>query len=158
MIIRKIETKVETRTTEGWGTVRTQRIGTAGGISQFGASVQTLLPGARSSLRHWHETTDEMIYVLSGEVTVTENDVDHLLQPGDAACWPAGMAVAHTLSNRSSQPSSYFVVGTRSDKDVCHYEEIGQTMHSDGEMWKFVDASGNVLRAGRADENPWSSS
>jgi uncharacterized cupin superfamily protein len=157
MIIRNTDLTTESRTSEGWGTVETQRVGDAGGITQFGASVQTLLPGARSSLAHWHEATDEMLYVLSGEVTVTENDVDHVLHAGDAACWPAGVAVAHTVSNRSNESCSYFVVGTRSKKDVCHYEEIGQVMHSDGETWKFVDASGKLLRAGRADENPWTS-
>jgi uncharacterized cupin superfamily protein len=155
MIIQKNETKTETRTAEGWGTVETQRIGDAGGIAQFGASVQTLLPGARSSLKHWHEATDEMLYVLSGEVTVTENAVDHVLRAGDAACWPAGVAVAHTVSNRSSAPCSYFVVGTRSNKDVCHYEEIGQIMSSDGERWTMTDRDGRVLREGHADESPW---
>jgi uncharacterized cupin superfamily protein len=155
MIIRKNQTTTDTRTNEDWGTVETMRYGDAGGISQFGASVQTLLPGARASLRHWHETTDEMIYVLAGEVTVTENDVDHVLYAGDAACWPAGVAVAHTLSNRSTLPCSYFVVGTRSTTDVCHYEEIGQIMHSDGTGWKFVDREGRVLREGRAGDNPW---
>jgi uncharacterized cupin superfamily protein len=155
MIVRKKESQVETRTAEGWGTVETRRIGDAGGMSQLGASVQTLLPGARSSLRHWHETTDEMLYVLSGEVTVSENDVDCVLHAGDAACWPAGVAVAHTVSNRSSEPCSYFVVGTRSKKDVCHYEEIGQIMSSDGERWTMTDREGRVLREGHADESPW---
>jgi uncharacterized cupin superfamily protein len=155
MIFRAHEVNTESRTSECWGTVETRRIGDAGGISQFGASAQTLLPGARSSLQHWHEATDEMLYVLSGEVTVTENDTDHVLRAGDAACWPAGVAVAHTVSNRSTEPCSYFVVGTRSSKDVCHYEEIGQIMESDGERWKFVDREGRVLREGLATENPW---
>jgi uncharacterized cupin superfamily protein len=157
MIVKNSEAPIESRTSDGWGTVHTQRFGDAGGITQFGASLQTLEPGARSSLKHWHEATDEMLFVVSGEVTVTENDVDSVLRAGDAASWPAGAAVAHTVSNRSNAPCSFFVVGTRASTDVTHYEEIGQTMHTDGVTWKLVDASGKLLRAGRADENPWAS-
>jgi uncharacterized cupin superfamily protein len=155
MILKNSDVSIESRTSDGWGTVHTQRYGDNGGITQFGASLQTLEPGARSSLKHWHEATDEMLLVISGELTVTENDVDSVLRAGDAACWPAGVVVAHTVSNRSNAPCSFFVVGTRASKDVTHYEEIGQTMYSDGETWKLVDASGKLLRAGRADENPW---
>jgi uncharacterized cupin superfamily protein len=158
MIIRNTDLTTESRTSEGWGTVETQRLSDAGGIAQFGASIQTLLPGARSSLKHWHEATDEMLYVLSGEVTVSEDDVDHVLREGDAACWPAGLAVAHSVSNRSSESCSYFVVGTRSSKDVCHYEEIGQVLHSNGERWKLVDREGRTLREGLATDNPWAHS
>jgi len=38
----------------------------AGGLTQFGAFTETLPPGSRSSLRHWHVTEDEFIYMLSG--------------------------------------------------------------------------------------------
>ncbi len=155
MILRKANVSSESRTGEGWGTVETTRIGDAGGLTQFGVSIQTLLPGARASLAHWHEKTDEMLYVLSGELTVIENDVAQVLVAGDAACWPAGVAVAHTVANRSASPCSYVVVGTRSTQDVCHYEEIGETMHTDGDQWKIVDRGGRVLREGRAGENPW---
>ena len=35
------------------------RLGDAAGLTQFGANLFTLEPGARSSLRHWHEAEDE---------------------------------------------------------------------------------------------------
>jgi uncharacterized cupin superfamily protein len=155
MIIRKHQPTTETRSSDGWGTVHTERFGDVGGITQFGASLQTLEPGARSSLKHWHEATDEMLFVVSGELTVTEDNVDYVLRAGDAACWPAGVAVAHTVSNRSNAPCSFFVVGTRASKDVTHYEEIGQIMHVDEYGWRFTDREGRVLREGSATENPW---
>jgi oxalate decarboxylase/phosphoglucose isomerase-like protein (cupin superfamily) len=39
---------------------------------QFGAFVEILQPGSRSSLRHWHSAEDEMVYVLEGRVTLVE--------------------------------------------------------------------------------------
>lgn len=129
----------------------TVRVSDAGGITQFGASVQTLQPGAMSSVRHWHEREDEFLYVLSGEVTITENDGKHLLQPGDAACWPAGVPDAHTVSNESAQACSYLIVGTRLTHDVCHYPDAGRTLHTEGSTWRMVDSAGVVLESGRVD-------
>ena len=39
------------------------RLGQAGGLTQFGANLVILAPGARSSLRHWHRHEDEFVMV-----------------------------------------------------------------------------------------------
>lgn len=96
----------------------------AGGLTQFGAFVEMLMPGSRSSDRHWHETEDEFLYVLDGHPTVIENDGPHLLAPGDAAAWPAGVANAHQVANMSDAPCRYLVVGARLPSDRVHYAEV----------------------------------
>jgi uncharacterized cupin superfamily protein len=96
----------------------------AGGLTQFGAFTETLMPGSQSSQRHWHEAEDEFLYVLDGEVTVVEEDGEHLLTPGQVACWPKGVANGHCLRNRSARPVLYLVVGTRLAEDRCHYPDI----------------------------------
>ena len=149
MIIRSNQPAVQRESREGFGTFDTARYSDAGCLTQFGSHVQTLQPGARSSNRHWHEREDEFLYVLAGEVTVTEDDGEHLLHVGDAACWPAGIANAHHVSNRSAAPCSYLVVGTRLTQDVCHYPDLGRTLYSEGETWRMVDADGQVLKTGR---------
>jgi uncharacterized cupin superfamily protein len=149
MIIRKGEPGLEQQSSEGRGAVETSRYSDAGGITQYGAYAQTLLPGARSSERHWHEQEDEFLYVLAGELTVTENDGVHVLGPGDAACWPAGVANAHYASNNSDASCTYLIVGTRVSHDVCHYPDVGRTLYTEGEVWRIEDASGKVIRSGR---------
>lgn len=106
------------------GRMRWWPVSDAGGLTQFGAALESLEPGARSSQRHWHEAEDEFLHVLDGEVTVIENDGDHLLTPGDSACWPAGSGNAHCLVNRSDRPASYLIVGTRAPDDECHYPDV----------------------------------
>lgn len=106
------------------GDYRAHPISDAGGLTQFGAFTETLMPGTQSSQRHWHEAEDEFLYVLDGTVTVIEEDGEHALSPGDAACWPAGVANAHCLVNRSDRPVSYLIVGTRARDDACHYPDI----------------------------------
>lgn len=133
------------------GPFESLRYSEAGGITQYGAYVETLQPGSTSSNRHWHEKEDELLYVISGEVTVVENDGPHLLRPGDAACWPAGVPNAHTVENRSSAPCAYLIIGTRLTHDVCHYPDIGRTLHTEGETWRLVEADGTVVKSGRLD-------
>ena len=84
-------------------------------------SLQTLAPGTKASVRHWHAHVDEFLFVVSGEVTVTEDDGAHTLGPGDAACWPAGVPNGHTVSNRSAQACSYLIVGSRQRDPSAQY-------------------------------------
>ena len=44
-----------------------QRLGDAGGLTQFGVNLLTLPPGAWSSQRHWHSAEDEFVWILEGE-------------------------------------------------------------------------------------------
>lgn len=99
-------------------------ISDAGGLTQFGAFTETLMPGAQSSHRHWHAQEDEFLYVLAGEVTVIENDGPHRLATGGCACWPAGVANAHCLRNDTETPVTYFVAGSRLPEDEVTYPDI----------------------------------
>jgi hypothetical protein len=96
MIVRRGQVRDE-QGSEGraaeYGAFECLRYSDAGGLTQYGAYVETLMPGSRSSERHWHEKEDELLYVISGEATVVEDDGAHVLHPGDAACWPAGVAL-----------------------------------------------------------------
>lgn len=121
----------------------------AGGITQYGAYVETLQPGSRSSERHWHEKEDELLFVLAGEVTIVEDDGEHVLGPGDAACWPGGTPNAHHAVNRSSAPCSYLIVGTRLTHDVCHYPDAGRALHTEGDRWRLVTDDGTLIKSGR---------
>src|SRR5437879_3143020 len=103
MIIRRGEPAsdrgIEWRAAE-FGAFESLRYSDAGGLTQFGAYVETLQPGSRSSDRHWHEKEDEFLFMISGEATVIEEDGAKVLHPGDAACWPAGVSNAHQVANR----------------------------------------------------------
>jgi uncharacterized cupin superfamily protein len=104
-------------------TDRTLWISQAGGLTQFGAFVEELAPGSRSSIQHWHSDEDEMVYVLEGEVTLLEGDQATCLRPGDAATFRAGVAVGHCLENRSAARTRCLVVGTRAGVDRVTYPQ-----------------------------------
>lgn len=98
-------------------------ISEAGHLSQFGSFVEVLQPGAQSSIKHWHSAEDEMVYVLEGEVTLIEGDTETVLHPGDAATFRSGVAVGHTLQNRSAMPTKCLIVGTRAALDHITYAD-----------------------------------
>ncbi|MCY0092581.1 cupin domain-containing protein [Hoeflea ulvae] len=130
----------------GLGSYDAVLLGDTGGLTQFGAVLETLHPGSRSSRQHWHENEDEFIYMISGEVVLLEDDRETVLVAGDAATFKAGVPVAHCLQNRSADPASYLVVGTRAGRDVCHYRDDGSRVERDGPRRKVVNAQGEVIR------------
>lgn len=105
------------------GPWRAERISDTGGLTQFGALIEELPPGSRSSYPHWHRTEDEMVLILSGTLILTENGTETTLHPGDAACWRAGDPVAHCMENRSDAPARYVVIGTRVTRDTVTYPD-----------------------------------
>ena len=140
MIVRKgqapADPEAEARA-EHYGASERLRYSDAGGLTQFGAHVETLQPGSRSSERHWHEEEDEFLFVISGEATVIEEDGAHALRPGDAACWPAGAANAHQVVNRSSAPCTYLIFGTRMACEAIHYPDVGRVGYIEGGAWRL---------------------
>ncbi|MCB2116398.1 MAG: cupin domain-containing protein [Rhodobacteraceae bacterium] len=127
MIVRKGSARTDSASEAQAATLghfHAELLSDTGGLTQFGAFVETLAPGAASSDRHWHEAEDEFLYMLSGTATVIEEDGEHLLAPGDAACWPAGVPNGHHVVNRSDAPCAYLIVGTRAASDRVHYSDI----------------------------------
>jgi len=124
---------------------REEWISEPGGLTQFGAFIHVLEPGTRSSIKHWHQSEDELVYVLAGEVTVIEGGTEHLLGPGDAATFPHGSPVGHYLWNKSTSPARCLVVGTRAQTDRITYPDHDRVLLRDrslpDDIW--TDSSGH---------------
>lgn len=103
-----------------------QRLGDAGGLTQFGVNLLTLNPGSWSAQRHWHEDEDEFVWVVSGEVVLVTGDGEQVLKSGDCATFAKGNADGHHLINKSATPAMVLEVGTRTpeDRDICRYPGI----------------------------------
>lgn len=119
------------------------RVGDAGGLTQFGANIIILEPGAAASIRHWHVQEDEFLIVLSGELTLVEDEGETPMLPGDCAAFPAGVPNAHHMVNRSDAEARFIVVGTRTQGETAHYPDIGLKVDltPDGPKFKYEDGS-----------------
>lgn len=126
-----------------------RRLGDAVGLTQFGVNLTTLPPGGRSSLRHWHEVEEEMVFVLSGRLTLVEDDGEADLGPGEAAAFPAGTGNGHHLLNRGTATATYLEIGTRPSRDVAHYSDVDLVAVDDGGTTQFVRRDGTPVGGGR---------
>jgi uncharacterized cupin superfamily protein len=117
-----------------------QRLGDAGGISQFGVNLLRLPPGAWSAQRHWHSDEDEFVWVLSGKVMLIADEGEHVLRAGDCAAFPKGQPNGHHLVNKSDETAVVLEVGMRSAVDVCDYPDID--LRIDGRVGHYTRKDG----------------
>ena len=101
-----------------------QRLGDAGGLTQFGVNRLELPPGSWSSQRHWHSVEDEFVCVLAGEVVLVTDAGEEILYAGDCAAFPANTPNGHHLVNRSGAMAVCLEVGGRSALDRVVYSDI----------------------------------
>ena len=100
-----------------------RRLGDAFGLTQFGVNHVILPPGCESSLRHWHATEDEFVYVLKGSPTLVTSAGEQVLQPGKCAGFQGGCPDGHHLVNRTDEDVEIVEVGTRLNADPCYYPD-----------------------------------
>ncbi len=119
------------------------RVGDAGGLTQFGANIVILAPGAKSSLRHWHETQDEFVMVIKGTCTLIDDAGAHEMRAGDCATFKASVPDGHHFINRSGQEARFLVIGTRTGTDTCWYSDtdLKVTITADGNDFTHKDGT-----------------
>ena len=100
------------------------RLGDAGGLTQFGANLVILAPGAKSSLRHWHHNEDEFVMVTQGVCTLVEDEGEVEMTVGDCAAFPAGRANGHHFINTTSEEARFLVVGSRKNPERATYSDV----------------------------------
>jgi len=119
-----------------------KRLARAAGLTQFGVNLCTLEPGAQSSQRHWHENEDELVYVLSGEVVLKEDEGETVLRAGEAAAWKAGVTNGHTLINRSSHDAIVMEIGTCLPTERAYYSDIDMKVERDEKGSRYTRKNG----------------
>jgi uncharacterized cupin superfamily protein len=137
-----------------------QRLGDAGGLTDFGVNLMRLPPGNWSSQRHWHSHEDEFVYVLEGELTLIEDGGETLLRAGDCAAFAKGSGNGHHMINKSAAMAIYLEIGSRSPDDVTTCSDIdmmstnadGRFVHKDGTP--YADPDDPSARARRAGDLP----
>ena len=80
-----------------------------------GMGLYEIEPGNLSWPYHFHLSVEELLIVLSGELTLRTPDGERVLRAGDVAWFPAGAAGAHTVRNHSDEIVRYAVASTRDE-------------------------------------------
>nr|WP_314542272.1 cupin domain-containing protein [uncultured Massilia sp.] len=131
-----------------------QALAEAGGITQFGANLVELQPGAASSQRHWHTHDDEFVMVVSGELTLVTDEGETLMRAGDCAAFPAGRENGHHLVNRGWGNALFLAVGPNSKQDRAYYPDIDLVYDGPSDSYTHRDGTPYPQRTGAAPATP----
>jgi len=119
------------------------RLGDAGGLTQFGANLVILEPGALSSLRHWHQHEDEFVMVTEGECALVQDAGETVMRPGDCAAFPAGSPDGHQFINRTDKVAKFLVVGSKAPREVATYSDVDLRLEVEGGKARFTYKDGS---------------
>lgn len=117
-------------------------LGDAFGLKNFGVNLTRLAPGAWSSQRHWHTKSDELVYVVEGEIVLKTDAGEQVLRPGMCVGFPAGQQDGHCFINRTDRDVLFLVVGDRDPDDEAEYPDIDMALHKVGSKRRFVRKDG----------------
>ena len=118
-----------------------QRLGQAGGLTEFGVNLLTLPPGAWSSQRHWHSHDDEFVWVVAGEVVLVTDAGEEVLRAGDCAAFKAGDGDGHHLINRSAAEAKVLEVGNNDLRDGCVYPDVDMVSRPGEDHYRMRDGT-----------------
>lgn len=99
------------------------------GLTKFGLHLVRVEAGDETTTHHYHEESDEFIYVLSGELSLRYGDEHYELSAGDFVGFPAHGA-PHSMRNESDADATYLMGGSRPDIDITLYPEINRKMYT----------------------------
>ncbi|SHN57229.1 cupin domain-containing protein [Desulfovibrio litoralis] len=93
------------------------------------ASFVELEPGNTAYGYHYHETNEEIFYIISGSGTVETINGDVPIKTGDILSFPTGKGGAHVVKNTSATENLiYLDFGTKSEIDIAHLPKVNQIM------------------------------
>ena len=78
-------------------------------------------PGNTAFGYHWHETVEEIFYIISGEGIIRTSKGDVPVKAGDVICFPTGEGGSHVIRNSSAMEKLvYLDFGTRGECEIAH--------------------------------------
>ena len=122
------------------------RLGEAGGLTQFGANLVILAPGALSSLRHWHQHEDEFVMITQGSCTLVQDAGETIMRAGDCAAFPAGLPDGHHFLNHTDSEARFLVIGTKAAFEVATYSDVDLRVEMAGGTATFTLHDGNPYK------------
>lgn len=105
----------------------TRSIGEALGLERLGVHLIRLTSGRESTQFHYHECTEEFLYILSGRGIAEIGEESCEVGAGDFMAFGTP-SLPHTMRNPFEEDLVYLVAGESKPFDVVHYPRIRRTM------------------------------
>jgi len=90
---------------------------------QLTFDLRQLNPGKYSFPYHYHHNSEELMYIISGEMTVRTPEGLQNIGAGEVAFFELGETSAHQFYNQSESPCVYLDIRTNMGFDVTEYPD-----------------------------------
>ena len=94
-----------------------QDIGSAAGLKNIKMYKEVLKPGHSSSAPHRHTQKEELVYVLSGEVTAFHGDRELKIGPGESVSFLPDNLEKHYVKNNSKEEAVTLIISRELNSD-----------------------------------------
>lgn len=91
-------------------------------VTESSMSLHATFPAGTFVPPHVHETQDEFVFVLEGEMAIVLDGRDYTALPGTQITLPKG--IAHALYNRSDKPAVTLVTASPTRKFYAYMQKI----------------------------------
>jgi uncharacterized cupin superfamily protein len=102
------------------------RLSKATDAKQLIFDIRKLNPGKYSFPYHFHQNSEELMYIISGEMTVRASDKLEVIQPGQMVFFELGETSAHQFYNHTNSPCVYLDIRSNMGFDVTEYPDSGK--------------------------------
>ena len=98
-------------------------------VNQCRVNFVEVEPGSFAYGYHYHETDEEVFYIISGTGIVRTINGDVTVKAGDAITFPAGPEGAHVIRNGSdTEKLVYIDFDTNNLTEIVHFPDTNQVM------------------------------
>jgi uncharacterized cupin superfamily protein len=104
----------------------TPRLAETCGSTHFMFDMRQLDPGKYSFPYHFHRNAEELIYVISGSLTLRTREGLKIIATGELVFFEVGETSAHQFYNHDSIPCVYLDIRTTPGIDVTEYPDSGK--------------------------------
>lgn len=88
--------------------------------------IRLLNPEQFSFPYHFHRHVEELMFIISGSLTLRSLNGFRVLNQGDIVFYEMGKSGAHQLFNHTKMPCTYLDIKTFSKNDICEYPDSGK--------------------------------
>ena len=111
------------------GTFTIKEVIPAAETTKLHANFVEMAPGQAAYSYHWHETNEEVFYIIQGTASVRTQEGDKILHAGDIIAFPSGPEGAHHIRNASdTEKLIYLDCGAESPLEVTHMPDVNKVL------------------------------
>jgi uncharacterized cupin superfamily protein len=101
-------------------------LGTELGATLASIGAYELPAGAAGPEYHFELTSEEWLFVVSGELTLRTSEGERLLRAGDVTCFSPGPEGAHAVRNEGPVPVRFGMASTKEESRATVYPDAGR--------------------------------